>query len=56
MKNILLILSCLIVLQFNSFAQIPGGARPAGGNMNMGHFYGKVVDANKKELMALQYS
>jgi hypothetical protein len=22
--------------------------RPAGGNMNMGHFYGKVVDANKK--------
>ena len=49
MKNILLILGCLFVAQINSFAQIPGAAaRAGGGNMNMGRFYGKVVDANKK--------
>ena len=48
MKNILLSLSFLMASQFNSIAQIPGGARPGGGYMNMGHFYGKVVDANKK--------
>ncbi|MFZ9221384.1 MAG: TonB-dependent receptor, partial [Sediminibacterium sp.] len=48
MKNILLFLGCLWIAQINAIAQIPGGARPAGGNMNMGHFYGKVVDANKK--------
>ena len=48
MKNILLFLGCLWIAQMNAIAQIPGGARPAGGNMNMGHFYGKVVDANKK--------
>ena len=48
MRNILLFLGCLFVAQINIFAQIPGGVRPGGGNMNMGHFYGKVVDANKK--------
>ena len=47
MKNILLFLGSLWIAQINAIAQIPGGARPAGGNMNMGHFYGKVVDANK---------
>lgn len=26
-------------------AQFPGGTRPGGQNMNMGHFYGKVLDA-----------
>lgn len=34
------------------FAQFPGGGRPGGGanaqNMNMGHFYGKVVDKSNK--------
>jgi outer membrane receptor protein involved in Fe transport len=49
MKYTLLFLGCLFVAQLNSFAQFPGGgARPGGGNMNLGHFYGKVVDANKK--------
>lgn len=28
-----------------SFAQMPGGAGRGGQNMNMGHFYGKIVDA-----------
>jgi len=49
MKNLLLILGCFLIFQTSSFAQFPGaGARTGGGNMNMGHFYGKVVDANKK--------
>lgn len=48
MKNIVLFVGCLFVAQINLFAQIPGAARAGGGNMNMGHFYGKVVDANKK--------
>ncbi|MFN5253588.1 MAG: carboxypeptidase regulatory-like domain-containing protein, partial [Chitinophagaceae bacterium] len=49
MKYTLLFLGCLFIAQINSFAQFPGGgARAGGGNMNLGHFYGKVVDANKK--------
>jgi hypothetical protein len=48
MKYILLFLGFLFVTQMTSFAQFPGGARPGGGNTNIGHFYGKVVDANKK--------
>lgn len=44
----------LILLQFNSFAQMPGmsGARGAGGGAasNVGHFYGKIVDINNKGL------
>ena len=49
MKKLLLILGSFLALQVSSFAQFPGAAgRPTGGNMNMGHFYGKVVDANKK--------
>ena len=45
-----------IILQTISFAQMPtmaGAARGAGGasaNMNMGHFYGKIVDINNKGL------
>lgn len=31
----------------NLQAQMPGG-RPRGQNMNIGHFYGKIVDENKK--------
>ena len=48
MKQLIILFSAFII-QTSSFAQIPTG-RPAGagGNMNMGHFYGKVVDANKK--------
>ena len=46
-KNILfcicLIFSCLVHAQFPG---APGGARPGGGqNMNIGHFYGKLVDS-----------
>jgi outer membrane receptor protein involved in Fe transport len=39
-----------ILTQLNSSAQYPtgAGARGAGASANMGRFYGKVVDANKK--------
>jgi len=38
-------LSIFIVLSFQLHAQIPGGGRPGGGqNMNMGRFYGRIVD------------
>ena len=47
MKNTLLLLG-FIAMQLTTIAQIPGGGRPAGASMNMGHFYGKIVDANKK--------
>jgi len=49
MKQLTIIFSALLI-QATLFAQVPTG-RPAGaggGSMNMGHFYGKVVDANKK--------
>ena len=46
----LLVLSVLNFLFFGTYAQFPGGARPGGGgaagqNMNIGHFYGKLVDS-----------
>jgi len=49
MKNIYLVISFLLV-QMSSNAQYPAaaGARAAGANMNQGHFYGKIIDANKK--------
>jgi outer membrane receptor protein involved in Fe transport len=49
MKQLTIIFSALLI-QVTLFAQIPTG-RPAGaggGSMNVGHFYGKIVDANKK--------
>ncbi len=49
MKQLTIIFSALLI-QATLFAQIPTGRPPGagGGSMNMGHFYGKVVDANKK--------
>ena len=49
MKQLIILFSAFII-QTSAFAQIPTGrpAGGAGGSMNMGHFYGKVVDANKK--------
>ncbi|NCW12643.1 MAG: TonB-dependent receptor, partial [Chitinophagia bacterium] len=39
----------MCITQLNTFAQFPtGAARAASGNMNMGRFYGKLVDGNKK--------
>ena len=41
-----LLFSIFLFLSIQSFAQIPGGGRPGGGaqNMNMGRFYGRIVD------------
>ncbi|MBL0146297.1 MAG: carboxypeptidase regulatory-like domain-containing protein [Chitinophagaceae bacterium] len=52
-KNTLLItiLTFLCFSVINIKAQMPGG-RGAGQNMNMGHFYGKVVDASGKPIEA----
>jgi len=50
-----LYLTILIIIAFSAtlLAQYPqGGAagrKPGGGNMNLGHFYGKVVDANSNK-------
>ncbi len=50
MKNICIVLGLLLV-QLTGIAQIPAGARAGGAaSMNMGHFYGKIVDANKKAI------
>ena len=47
----LLIIALFALLQITGFSQIPSAAaRAAGGNMNMGRFYGKIVDATKKGL------
>jgi outer membrane receptor protein involved in Fe transport len=49
MKNIF-ILTSLLLIQTISNAQYPAaaGAKAGGANMNQGHFYGKIIDANKK--------
>jgi len=45
----LYILTSLLLIGETGFSQIPAGPRAAGGgNMNIGHFYGKIVDSNKK--------
>ena len=48
MKRINVLILC-VTLCISGFSQMPGGGgRPPGGggqNMNMGHFYGKVVDS-----------
>jgi outer membrane receptor protein involved in Fe transport len=43
MKTVYLFIFTLFI-GVSSFSQMPG--RTGGGNMNMGHFYGKVIDAN----------
>lgn len=49
MKKLILFAFLLCITQLNTFAQFPtGAARAASGNMNMGRFYGKLVDGNKK--------
>ncbi len=42
-----LFLALLTLLSLNTFAQYPGGGRPSGAsqNMNIGRFYGKIMDA-----------
>ncbi len=51
MKNICIVFG-LLLLQLASNAQVPAGAARSGGgaSMNLGHFYGKIVDANKKAI------
>lgn len=46
--------SLLILVFYVSFtkAQMPGGNRGGGQSMNLGHFYGKVLDANGKPVEA----
>ena len=44
-KNYFFFLSLFLIVQIKATAQFPGG-RPGGGQgMNVGHFYGKVIDA-----------
>ena len=54
MKNFQLTLFVLLfsLLMAPVNAQPGGGNRGGGQNMNMGHFYGKIVDANNKPLEA----
>ncbi len=56
MKKIV-ILSLLNVLFLTGFAQFPGGGRTGAGattqNMNIGHFYGKLVDKSNKGIEGL---
>ncbi|HRI60325.1 MAG TPA: carboxypeptidase-like regulatory domain-containing protein, partial [Saprospiraceae bacterium] len=54
-QNRIILSALLAVLPFLLSAQIPQGGRPAGGQpnaaqFNIGRFYGKVVDENKKPL------
>ena len=57
MRNIFLA-ATFIFLSFNSFAQYPGGGNKAGsgkgfgGQMNIGHFYGKLVDGKTNKGIA----
>ena len=49
MKYISILVFAFLV-QVNTYAQMPGmaGGRNAAAGQNMGHFYGKIVDANNK--------
>jgi len=50
MKNIIIIAFIFLFIQVQGFSQRPTGVVPKGGagNLNMGRYYGKIVDANKK--------
>ena len=50
MKQKIIIAFLFIFTHLVSFAQRPTDLAPkaAAGNMNMGRYYGKIVDANKK--------
>ena len=46
-----LFLALFTLLSLNTFAQYPGGGRPSGAtqNMNIGRFYGKIMDAKSNK-------
>ncbi len=48
MKNIYLFIITFFITAIAQ-AQVPGAARAGGQNMNMGHFYGKVIDGNSNK-------
>jgi outer membrane receptor protein involved in Fe transport len=50
MKNIITLSFLFLFIQVQSFSQRPTGVTPklGSGNMNMGRYYGKLVEANKK--------
>lgn len=50
MKNVYLTFLSIVLFSFVGFAQVPGMGGMGGQNMNVGHFYGKVVDENGKPL------
>ena len=50
MKYIYLFVSFLLI-ELASFSQIPAGVRAGGANMNVGHFYGKLVDAKTNKFV-----
>ncbi len=55
--KVLLAATLFTLLTLQSFAQYPGGGRAGGGNrfggqMNMGHFYGKMVDGKTNKGIA----
>jgi len=50
MKYILMTMGLFFISQFNTQAQVPGAGRAGSGNMNMGHLYGKIVDAKQKAI------
>src|SRR5687767_7900274 len=43
MKKILLLI--LLLTSLISFSQMPGGGRMGGQSINIGHFYGKIIDS-----------
>lgn len=50
MKNVYLTFLSIVLFSFVGFAQVPGMGGMGGQNMNVGHFYGKVVDENGRPL------
>jgi hypothetical protein len=47
-----LLLGIFLLISIQGIAQIPGGGRPTGSqNMNMGRFYGRIVDAKTNKIL-----